>query len=126
MTQTFAPVLVTVAEAFFIIPANIDVIWIIEEHGEREPHEQRRELALVVDEELVGDAEDSEHALFDAEDVPRGARRSDVFRGVAHGARAMRLDASPSLDSNAVSLVVLFAVEAMPPSPLELCGARVG
>ncbi len=29
MTQTLAPVLMTVAEAFFIIPANIEVIWII-------------------------------------------------------------------------------------------------
>ena len=29
MTQTLAPVFVTVAEAFFIIPANIDVIWIM-------------------------------------------------------------------------------------------------
>jgi hypothetical protein len=29
MTQTFAPVFVTVAEAFFIMPANIDVIWIM-------------------------------------------------------------------------------------------------
>ena len=29
MTHTFAPVFVTVADAFFIIPANIDVIWIM-------------------------------------------------------------------------------------------------
>ncbi len=29
ITHTLAPVLVTVAEAFFIIPANIDVIWIM-------------------------------------------------------------------------------------------------
>ncbi len=29
MIHILAPVLVTVAEAFFIIPANIDVIWII-------------------------------------------------------------------------------------------------
>ena len=29
ITHTFAPVLVTVADAFSIIPANIDVTWII-------------------------------------------------------------------------------------------------
>ena len=61
ITQTLAPVLVTVAEAFFIIPANIDVIWIMRNTEKVIPMSRARELALVVDEELVGDAEDAEH-----------------------------------------------------------------
>ena len=71
ITHTFAPVFVTVADAFFIIPANIDVIWIMRNTENVMPHEQRGELALVVDEELVGDAEDAEHGkLHRAANVP--------------------------------------------------------
>ena len=46
MTQTLAPVLVTVAEAFFIIPANIDVIWIMRKTENVSPMSSAANLPL--------------------------------------------------------------------------------
>ena len=51
-----------------------------EEDGEGDPDEQRGELALVVDEELVGNLEDSEHG------------RRDVCRSCAEALRAFPAD----------------------------------
>ena len=57
-----------------------------EEHGEREPHEQGGELALVVDEELVGDAEDPEHGA--AHRCSRRAAASTPYLAFIRGGRA--------------------------------------
>jgi len=50
-----APVLVTVGGGFSHHAANIEVIWIMRNTAKVMPMSSGRELALVVDEQLVGD-----------------------------------------------------------------------
>ena len=46
ITQTLAPVFVTVADAFFIIPANIEVIWIMRNTEKVRPMRSAMNLPL--------------------------------------------------------------------------------